>query len=114
VETLNCIAFRYGRKLENTDFVIGLAFATYLVLTWGKAYWGKRLILWAKKRGFILVDWRGAAAWEGPGAFIRANQQVFRVKVRDRDGKIMQGWLCFGKNLNPFSAPDELLEERWD
>jgi hypothetical protein len=96
-------------------FALGVILATCLMLSWGKTYWKKRMTLWAASRGFVLIDFRGAAFFEGPGAFTRTgNQTTFRVKVRDRRGKVLQGWLVFGKNLNPFSAPDELVQEKWD
>ena len=96
-------------------FGIGMALAAYFMLAWGKAYWKKRINQWARSRGFGLIEYRGARAFEGPGAVLRSeNQTAFRVKVRDHSGKILQGWLVFGKNWNPFSAPDELVDERWD
>ena len=96
-------------------FVFGIAFAAFLMLTWGKYYWKKRITQWAKKRGYSLIEYRGAAFFEGPGAMLRTEYQTtFRVKVRNSDGKILNGWLVFGKNWNPISPPDELVEEKWD
>jgi hypothetical protein len=96
-------------------FVTAMALAAWLMLAWGKAYWKKRITRWADSRGFRLLEYRGAKALEGPGGVLRSEDQTaFRVKVRDRSGKILQGWLVFGKNWNPFSAPDELVDERWD
>jgi hypothetical protein len=96
-------------------FVVGIAIAAYFMLAWGRVYWKKRITLWAKKRGYFLIEYRGAASFEGPGGILRTeNQTTFRVKVRNSEGKIQRGWLVFGKNWNPLSPPDELVEEIWD
>jgi len=95
--------------------VIGIAFAAIAMVTWGRFYWNKRITHWARQRGYVLIECRGAAFFEGPGAMLRtANQTTFRVKVRNADGRILAGWLVFGKNWNPMSSPDELVEEKWD
>jgi hypothetical protein len=96
-------------------FAIALALVALLSWAWGRAYWERRIIRWAGIRGLRLIEYRGATAFEGPQAFLRSeNQSVFRVKVRDGNGKVLRGWLVFGRNWNPFSAPDELVDEIWD
>ncbi|MEI8304364.1 MAG: hypothetical protein WCG13_13830 [Burkholderiales bacterium] len=96
-------------------FITGIAVTAYLMLTWGKVYWKKRLTLWAQQRGYKLIEYRAAASFEGPGGVLRTeNQTAFRVKVRDSDGKTRTGWLVYGRNWNPFSPADELVEEKWD
>lgn len=94
--------------------VVGMAFAILLMIAWGKFYWKRRLNRWANERGYLLIEYQGAAFYEGPGALFRSeNQSAFRVKVRKSDGQISYGWLVFGRFWNPF-CPGELLEEKWD
>jgi hypothetical protein len=96
-------------------FVAGISLAAYWILAWGEVYWKERVHRWAATRGYSLIEYRSAAFFEGPARFLRSeNQTAFRVKVRDSSGKMLAGWLIFGHNWNPFSAPDELIEERWD
>jgi hypothetical protein len=102
-------------SLENPLYVIGLAFAIFLILVWAKFYWKKRITHWAKTRGYFLIEYRGAMFFEGPGGMLRTdNQTAFKVKIRDSGGKIRSGWLVFGSYWNPFSPPDELLQKEWD
>jgi hypothetical protein len=89
--------------------------AIYFVLKAGNKYWEPRIKEWAKQEGLILISFRGAKFYEGPNKFLRTeNQQVVQVKVRDKNGKQKQAWLVFGKNWNPISRPDELINVKWD
>lgn len=101
--------------LQWVGFVGGIAAAAYLTLAWGKVYWKKRIDAWAKRRGVVVLSYRGAASFEGPGGLLRSeNQTTFRVRIREPGGGLRQGWLVFGRNWNPASAPDELVREVWD
>ena len=94
---------------------VGLSLATYIILSWGKTYWQKRIGDWAGSRGYLLLEYRAATFFEGPGKWTRTeNQTAFRVKVREKSGNTREGWIVFGKKWNPLSRPDELTEEKWD
>lgn len=101
--------------MKKVLFFAGIAAAAGIVLAWGRVYWGRRVNSWATGKGLHLVSFRGAAAFEGPGGALRSNRHAaFRVTVHDAHGRVRSGWLLFGRSWNPFSPPDELVDEQWD
>jgi hypothetical protein len=101
--------------MKKVLFFAGIAAAAGIVLAWGRVYWGRRVNSWATGKGLHLVSFRGAAAFEGPGgALCRKPHPAFRDTGRDAHGRVRSGWLLFGRSWNPFSPPDELVDEQWD
>ena len=91
------------------------SFSVYIIFAWGNIYWTKRLNKWARKHNYLLLESRQAKFFEGPGKWIRTqNQTTFQVKVRDSNGIIKSGWIVFGNNLNPFSDPGVVVNEIWE
>jgi hypothetical protein len=77
------------------------AVAICVELVWWKNYWGRRLKQWAEENNLILLHFRGAMSFEGPGKWIRtSHQETSRVQVRDQDGKEKKGWVTYGSNWN--------------
>ena len=77
----------HGPHTSFFQFVIGGG-AICLGFVWRRSYWGKRLSQWAEENNLILLHFRGAMFFEGPGKWMRtSHQQTFRVQVRDQDGK---------------------------
>jgi hypothetical protein len=95
--------------------VVLCAVAICLGLVWWKNYWGRRLKQWAEENNLILLHFRGAMFFEGPGKWIRtSHQETFRVQVRDQDGKEKKGWVTYGSNWNVLSSPFKFIGETWD
>ena len=94
--------------------LIAIGIIVYFLLKSGNTYWQPRLEKWAEKENLKLISFSGAMFYEGPNKWLRSeNQTAFRVKVRDKDRKIKDAWLVFGKNWDPISRPDELIKVEW-
>ncbi|MFN7571483.1 MAG: hypothetical protein ACK5TK_08525 [Betaproteobacteria bacterium] len=101
--------------MEALAVVLVIALGTWLSLSWSGRYWRKRVARWADGEGVQLMHFRAAKRHEGPARSAPTqNQSVFRVRVRDREGAVKEGWLTFGRPPNLGSAPDELIDVRWD
>jgi hypothetical protein len=72
----------------------------------------RRLRRWCEQQGYDLLDWRGAWFYEGPGKWLRSeNQHAYYIEVRDRQGFTRAGYLVFGSYWHPFSRKAEV---KWD
>ncbi len=93
--------------------VIVLSVAVVLVaIAAGRAWYGWRIRRWCEREGYTLADWRGAWFYEGPGKWLRSeNQQAVHVEVVDRQGLTRSGYLVFGSRWHPFSAKIEVTWE---
>ena len=77
--------------------VVGVAAAALATLVFGRWYWGRRIARWAREQGLTLVEYRGARFYEGPRAWLRAeNEFAFQIVIRDGSGRERRGWLTFG------------------
>lgn len=84
------------------------------ILLFSKMIVRRKLSRWAQGEGMTLVDFRGAAFYEGPGRFARSdNQSVYRVEVRDRSGAIRSAWVTSGTYWG-FPLGDEITDVAWD
>jgi hypothetical protein len=98
----------------NIFILVCIFIAVYFVLQAGNKYWEPRIKEWAKQEQLTLINFRGAKFYEGPNKVLRSeNQFAFHVKVRDKERKIKEAWLVFGKNWDPISRPDELAKVEW-
>jgi len=61
-----------------------------------------------------LVGFRGAAAFEGPGKFMRSeNQSAFRVELKDRNGAARSAWVTFGSFWGNLTG-EPIADVQWD
>jgi hypothetical protein len=64
------------------------AVAICVGLVWWKNYWGRRLKQWAEENNLILLHFRGAMFFEGPGKWIRtSHQETFQFRCATKTGK---------------------------
>ncbi len=93
--------------------VIGVVFLTVVVgIISGQWLSRRRVRHWCERQGYELLDWRGAWFYEGPGRWLRSeNQYAYYIEVRDRQGLTRGGYLVFGSYWHPFSSKAEV---KWD
>jgi hypothetical protein len=73
-----------------------------------------RLNEWAKSEGVTIISQRGARFYEGPGAWVRTeNQNVYRLEVRDRKGQVRLAWVTFGKDILSSEINPEISNVTW-
>jgi hypothetical protein len=86
--------------------------AVGILLATGKVWSRWQLKRWCNSQGLELVTWQGAAFYEGPGAWVRSeNQDAYRIEVRDRQGRTRTGWVVFGRYWAPWSNK---VRVEWD
>jgi hypothetical protein len=73
-----------------------------------------RLSEWAKAEGVTIISQRGARFYEGPGAWVRTeNQNMYRLEVRDRKGRVHLAWVTFGKDILSSEINPEISNVTW-
>jgi hypothetical protein len=73
-----------------------------------------RLSEWAKAEGVTIISQRGARFYEGPGAWVRTeNQNVYRLEVRDSKGRVRVAWVTFGKDILSSEINPEISNVTW-
>ncbi len=89
----------------STPAFIGLIVAALVfALATGRAWSRWRVRRWCREQDYELLEFRGAWFFEGPGAWLRSeNQAAYRVRVRDRRGLIRGGYVVFGSYWLPLS-----------
>jgi hypothetical protein len=93
--------------------VVGVTIlALIAALVTGRAWSRWQVGRWCKRQGYELVEFRGARFFEGPGAWLRSeNQAAYRVQVRDRQDQTRSGYVVFGSNWLPWSRQ---VRVEWD
>lgn len=78
--------------------VIGVSVLVFIVLlVTGRAWSRWRVGRWCKQQDYELVEFRGAWFFEGPGGWMRSeNQDAYHIEVRDRQGLTRSGYVVFG------------------
>lgn len=95
-------AFKTISKMDSAplkSILMGLlaAVVVFFVLNMGRKYQEARLQVWAEENHYKVLNFRGAAFWEGPKAWLRSkNQHAYRITVQDEQGRQRQGWILFG------------------
>ena len=78
----------------------------------GRSWSQRRITRWCDEEGYRLENWRGALFYEGPGKWLRSdNQQAYYIEVSDRQGLPRSGYLVFGSYWHPFSRKAKVT---WD
>ena len=73
-----------------------------------------RLHGWAKSEGVTIISQRGARFYEGPGAWLRGeNQNMYRLEVCDAKGRVRLAWITFGNDLLSSEINPEISEVTW-
>jgi hypothetical protein len=73
-----------------------------------------RLSEWAKSERVTIISQRGARFYEGPGAWLRnENQNMYRLEVRDAKGQVHLAWITFGNDLLSSEINPEISEVNW-
>jgi hypothetical protein len=73
-----------------------------------------RLSEWAKAEGVTIISKRGARFYEGPGAWMRTeNQNVYRLEVCDSKRQVHLVWVTFGKDLLSSEINPEISNITW-
>ena len=84
-------------KLHPLVFLALVGGGVSVVLLFSSYYWRRRLNRWAIRHNFELIEYKGLPCWKGPWAFTQSEYQTdFFIKVRESDGKIREGHVCFG------------------
>jgi hypothetical protein len=94
-------------------FIVGVTIAAFIVVLVTGRMWSRwQVRRWCDDQGYDLVDWRGAKFFEGPGAWLRSeNQDAYRIEVRDRQGTPRAGYVVFGSYWAPWSRK---VRVEWD
>jgi hypothetical protein len=73
-----------------------------------------RLSEWAKAEGVTIISQRGARFYEGPGAWMRTeNQNVYRLEVRDAKRQVHLVWVTFGKDILSSEINPQISNVTW-
>jgi hypothetical protein len=73
-----------------------------------------RLNEWAKAEGVTIISKRGARFYEGPGAWLRTeNQNVYRLEVRDSKRQVHLVWVTFGKDILSSEINPQISNVTW-
>jgi len=99
---------------EPVLMVIAIAVICAVMYGVHRLYGGWQVRRWCRNNDFILLDWRGAWFFEGPGAWFRSdNQDAYYIEVEDNQGMIRGGYLIFGSFWWPWPInPD--VRVRWE
>jgi hypothetical protein len=104
--------------MSTADTVIAftlIPLAIYLILVSDHVYWRNQLLKWAYHEELSLIEFRGAKETDSIQAVgLQNHKKVFRVRVRDTSGKFKDGWVFYGKNLNPLSSKNHHIKVQWD
>ena len=90
------------------------AVVLFVAVVTGRVWSARRIRRWCERQGYELLDWRGAWFYEGPGRWLRSeNQDAYHIEVRDRQGLTRSGYLVFGSRWFPFPLSRK-VNVRWD
>jgi hypothetical protein len=89
---------RLTRSETFLTLIILLAFPAFVI--WVSKRPEAMLANWASQHGFELLESEGRLAFKGPYSGRSRGQPVFRVIVREHDGRQRSGWVCCGDSCS--------------
>lgn len=78
--------------------IVGVAMVVWPIVCLHRRFVNALVSSWASSQGLELIDYRWRPLFRGP--FFRQlisgfdHTEVFEVRVRDRQGRIQDGWIC--------------------